>query len=76
MMEHDKTAEANDAGSNRSEENIVESAGETTAAATGPAERGAMTGGTSDEGVTNARPVGADTMVKVADAVDPTQERS
>lgn len=49
----------------------VETAGETTAAATGSAEIAAATGAGEDE--SNARPVGADTMVKVAGESDETE---
>jgi hypothetical protein len=45
---------------------MVESAGETTAAATGSAEIGATKGETTNDSPGGARPVGADTMVEVA----------
>jgi hypothetical protein len=48
-----------------SEADMVESGGETTAAATGPAEVGAAKD-TTGESTDNNRPVGADTLVKVA----------
>lgn len=66
-MKQDKTvderADAAQAGS--ADANLVEMAGETTAAATGSAEIGAA-GGETTSG--EPRPVGADTMVKVADS--------
>ncbi len=52
------------------EADIVESAGETTAAATGSSEVGAAKGEESAEGV--ERPVGADTRVKVAGETEET----
>lgn len=63
-----------DTDSGVSERNVadVETAGETTAAATGSAEIGAATGETKDE--SSAPPVGADTMVKVAGDSDSTEE--
>ena len=64
-MERDRTNDADEAGSAQGEANIVESGGETTAAATGPAEIGAAKGDTTVESAGNARPVGADTMVRV-----------
>jgi hypothetical protein len=51
---------------------MVEMGGETTAAATGAAEIGAAKSDASDE--SSARPVGADTMVKVAGEQDSTEE--
>jgi hypothetical protein len=74
-MERDKTDDATDSGSAGSGADIVESGGETTAAATGSAERGAATGGANRENVGDARPVGADTMVKVAGEPQSTEER-
>ena len=71
MMERDKTIDAGETGST-SEADIVESGGETVAAATGAAEIGAAKGEMEDE--SNARPVGADTRVKVAGEQD-SEER-
>jgi hypothetical protein len=71
LIEADKTDdERADAGSTEGESGVgdVEAAGETTAAATGVAERGAAIGETTSD--TNTEPVGADTMVKVADTPD------
>ena len=65
-MERDKNHDVRGSGA---ESDMVESAGETTAAATGSTEAGAATGHTSDEGAPEA-PVGADTMVKVADSTE------
>jgi hypothetical protein len=76
MIEHDRTAGAHESGPEQSAEDMVESAGETTAAATGPAERGAMTGEPGTAGAVNTRPVGADTMVRVADEGNATEEHS
>jgi hypothetical protein len=70
-MERNKTND--DAGSPQSEADIVESGGETTAAATGSAEIEAATGAHSGESAGNARPVGADTRVKVAGEPDSTE---
>jgi hypothetical protein len=67
-MERNKSND--DAGSSKSGADIVESGGETTAAATGPAEMGATTGDAINDNAGNACPVGADTMVKVADETD------
>jgi hypothetical protein len=69
-MERNKS---NDADSVASEAAIVESGGETTAAATGPAEIGAATGDGKDESAGNARPVGVGTRVKVAGEPDSTE---
>lgn len=66
MMEHKRGAGAYQA-------DIVESAGETTAAATGSAEIGAAAGETGD-GAQNTKPVGADTMVKVEGEAEPGEE--
>ena len=71
-MEPDKNDDARDAASN--EADIVESGGETTAAATGTTEIGAATGAEANEGAGGVRPVGADTMVKVAGETEPTEE--
>ena len=64
-MERDKADDVR--SSSTVESDMVESAGETTAAATVSTEAGAATGHTSDGGAPQA-PVGADTMVKVADS--------
>jgi hypothetical protein len=56
-MERDKS---------ENEADMVESAGETTAAATGSSEIGAAKGEEDAEGSSAERPVGADTRVKVA----------
>lgn len=71
---NDKAASV--AGSAKDESDIaeVETAGETTAAATGAAEIGAATGQTNGESAARESAVGADTMVKVADATDSTVE--
>jgi hypothetical protein len=71
LIEEDKTGDDRaDAGSTEGGSGIgdVEAAGETTAAATGMAERGAAIGDTTGDTITE--PVGADTMVKVADGPD------
>lgn len=73
-MERDKTADEKDAGPAGSEANIVETGGETTAAATGGAEIGAATADAINEGAGNARPVGADTKVRVAGEQDSSEE--
>ena len=62
-MERDKSDDAG-GDSASGEAGMVESAGETTAAATGIGEAGAAKAGENPEGV--ERPVGADTRVKVA----------
>ncbi|MBD0372419.1 MAG: hypothetical protein ICV60_16365 [Pyrinomonadaceae bacterium] len=63
-MKRERDEDANAAGSSA---DIVESGGETTAAATGAAEIGAATkSDTTHEDRSNTRPVGADTRVKVA----------
>lgn len=68
-MELDKTDDERDgAVSTEREESIVETAGETTAAATGSAEIGAATNETGDAG--NVRPVGEGTKVEVAGDTD------
>jgi hypothetical protein len=72
-MKRDET-EDNVAAAER-ESDMVESGGETTAAATGPAEIGAATPDTTGESENRARPVGADTMVKVAGETVSTEER-
>lgn len=78
MMEADRTNDENAsvACSAKDESNIadVESAGETTAAATGAVEIGAATGETDGESAALDSAVGADTMVKVADATDSAVE--
>ncbi len=70
----ERADDRDDTNSSRSERDIVdvESAGETTAAATGSAEIGAATGASDDE--SNSPPVGADTMVKVAGESDSTEK--
>jgi hypothetical protein len=72
-MEPYKSDEAKEAASD--EADIVESGGETTAAATGTAEIGAATGAEVDEGSGGVRPVGADTMVKVASEKSNAEDR-
>lgn len=52
----------------------LELAGETTAAATGSTEIAAATGETAGESSGHDRPVGADTMVKVAEDSDSKRE--
>jgi hypothetical protein len=71
LMERNKIEDAGESGAEPGEANIVESGGETTAAATGPAEIGASLGETVDN--SNARPVGADTLVRVAGEPDSTE---
>lgn len=61
-MERNETTDTKDESFDESDADIVEMGGETTAAATGAADEG------------NARPVGADTMVKVAGEQDSTEE--
>jgi hypothetical protein len=64
-MERNKS---NDAGGDFAEgdADMVESAGETTAAATGSSEIGAVVGEAAEKGAGVEAPVGADTMIKVA----------
>jgi hypothetical protein len=72
VMERNESADAKDESFDESPADIVEMGGETTAAATGAAEIGAATNDAADEG--NARPVGADTRVRVAGEQDSTEE--
>jgi hypothetical protein len=72
LMGPHRNDEAQEAAS--SEADIVESGGETTAAATGTAEIGAATGAEVDEGSGGVRPVGADTMLKVAGETEPEKQ--
>lgn len=64
----DRISDDSGRAAERAEDEAVDMAGETTAAATGPAEIGAATSET--DGASVAPPVGADTMVKVADESD------
>lgn len=73
-MERGETYEPGKDGSTAGEADIVEMGGETTAAATGTAEIGAAEADATDEGAGNSRPVGADTMVKVAGDADSGEE--
>lgn len=68
-MERDKSGSARSDFA-EGEADIVESAGETTAAATGSSEVGAAQGKENAQG--QERPVGADTMVKVAGETEDT----
>jgi hypothetical protein len=70
-MKSDKSDDAKDKGSPEGDADIVELGGETTAAATGSAEIGAVT---SNESESNAGPVGAETMVQVAGEPDSSGE--
>jgi hypothetical protein len=67
-MMADRGEEESAAAAESVEDEALETGGETTAAATGPAEIGAAAG--KANGATNAPPVGADTMVKVAGETD------
>ncbi|HEX8749246.1 MAG TPA: hypothetical protein VF717_18865 [Pyrinomonadaceae bacterium] len=71
-MERKETADAKDENFDEARADMVETGGETTAAATGAAEIGAVTNDATDEG--NARPVGEGTMVKVAGEQDSAEE--